>query len=113
MSDQMQAPQEDEVPRLKGQVKGLTAELNACKQILNESMQANMVSKTNLNLYADAHAEIGKANQNLIAHVQNLLVKIDKLEVQVADDARVILQLREALGQVPAPAEPASECDGA
>jgi len=69
-----------ELEQMKNQIKGMTAELNATKQLLNEQIASNLTTRTNLNLYSDAHAQIHKSNGELTQHIQNLLVKIESLE---------------------------------
>lgn len=79
--------------QLQQQVKGLTAQLEAHKQVVNENLHSIISLKTNIYLYQQAHQEACKLNGELQKEVE-------RGKLQIADFAKKIAELET---QLPAP----------
>jgi hypothetical protein len=76
-----------EVNQLKNQVKTLTAELNAAKAMVNEGMTLSLQFRTNLNLFQQAHQELGQQYENLKKQTDVLSAKVIELTAPKVDEA--------------------------
>jgi chromosome segregation ATPase len=71
----MSAELQQEVNTLKGNAKGVQAQLDAAKQMVNESQNLILQLRTNLNLFSSANQELATANQALKAELDALKPK--------------------------------------
>jgi predicted RNase H-like nuclease (RuvC/YqgF family) len=106
---EVEAKLKQENEQLNAKLKYFMAENDSCKQIINEGLQIQLNLRTNFGILNAANKDLSKRNSEFIQHVQNLLSKINDLEVKIADDERVIDQLRVAYSEIPVESPP--PCD--
>ena len=66
------------------QIKGLSAQLEAAKQMVNESLQSILQLKTNFNLLQQAYNELHANNSNLVKEFETVKSKPQLEEVDPA-----------------------------
>lgn len=64
-----------DVAQLQQQVKGLNAQLDAAKQMINESLTTSLQLRSNLNLLSATYSENLKKNAELEAKIKELTPK--------------------------------------
>lgn len=69
--------------QLTSQIKGLNAQLEAYKQMLNEQLQTSVNLRTNIILYQQAHQEVSLKNTQLQKELDEANKKIEELTPKV------------------------------
>jgi len=81
MSEELQK----EITTLKDQIKGVQAQLNASKQMFNETLEVNLNLRTNIILYQQAHQESLDKNKTLMDSVSTLSNEILELKAKIKE----------------------------
>ena len=76
------------VEQLQSHIKGLSAQLEASKQIINEANQVNLTLRTNIILYQQSYEEAIKETKALQAEVAELIKKVNDLGVDQDNKAK-------------------------
>lgn len=100
MSDQVIAQLRDELQKAISQVQGLSAQLEAHQQMVNEGLQASVNLRTNLVLYQKAHKDVSAGFNEQCKLNEQLNVQVKALTQEVAD-------LKAAASQAAPVSEPA------
>jgi len=83
MSDQAGEPQ-TQIIRLNAQVKGMTAQTQALRNIINDHVNAHVALNTNMILTNQAYAELQETNRDLGAKIDALTKELNELKTPVA-----------------------------
>ncbi len=76
---------EHELATATQQLKTMVAQLDAAKQMINESMTANLNLRTNLNIFQQLNQEQSKKINELSSQVQSLTKELESLKVVPID----------------------------
>lgn len=63
---------ENEIVQAKENIKGLIAQLDAAKQLVNEGLASNLQLRTNLNLFNQLHQELVQKNSQLMQDIETI-----------------------------------------
>lgn len=74
-----------ELQQAQSHIKGLSAQLEAANQFINDQVQSNLQLRTNLILYTQAHQEVSKANSNLIKINSDFALQIKELNEKIVE----------------------------
>lgn len=69
----------DELKQAQDQIKGLNAQLEAAKQMVNEGLNIQLQLRTNLQIFAQHNQEVAQENHQLRTTVDTLNKKILEL----------------------------------
>ena len=76
---------QNQLDQANSNLKGLNANLEAHKQMLNETLQAVIQLRTNLVLYQQAHTESSQANAELIKQLEFVKTENENLLARVVE----------------------------
>ncbi len=72
---------ENELAQAKSQIKGLIAQLDAAKQMVNEGMSTSLQLRTNMVMFQQAHQEQCKTIADLKTEIEGLRKQVEMLEL--------------------------------